>query len=210
MGITRDKSTKIVVRGPLLVSDISNTGWWFFTNPSEKYANVKIGSFPQGSGWKFKKKCLSCHHLEWDGFLSFGVFHFPMDCGRKKGLYRNLPKKKKKTFPFSLPTFFVDKGCWAPNKTPPLLPHVVCSEFQRHPTTKMPDVFFSYQRKNPRLRHSTLANDNRICPFAKACLERSIASVAPSNSYKLIAFSYPAVAKRVWKRPRSSYPRNWT
>lgn len=67
-------------------------------------------------------------------------------------------------------------------------------------------VFFSrYQQKNP--RHSTLANDNRICPFAKACLERSIASVAPSNSYKLIAFSYPAVAKRVWKRPRSSYPK---
>ena len=30
------------------------TGWWFFTNPFEKYAR-QIGSFPQGSGWKFQK-----------------------------------------------------------------------------------------------------------------------------------------------------------
>ena len=30
-------------------------------NPFEKYAR-QIGSFPQGSGWKFQK-CLSCHHL---------------------------------------------------------------------------------------------------------------------------------------------------
>ena len=25
---------------------------WFFTNPSEKYAQVKLGPSPQGSGWK--------------------------------------------------------------------------------------------------------------------------------------------------------------
>ena len=27
--------------------------WWFFTNPSEKYAR-QIGSFPQFSGWQYK------------------------------------------------------------------------------------------------------------------------------------------------------------
>ena len=36
---------------------------WWFSNPFEKYAQVKIGSFqfPQFSGWKFQKY-LSCHH----------------------------------------------------------------------------------------------------------------------------------------------------
>jgi len=38
-------------RGP------TKKGWvssWWFHNPSEKYAR-QIGSFPQGSGWKFQK-----------------------------------------------------------------------------------------------------------------------------------------------------------
>ena len=29
--------------------------WWFFTNPSEKYAHVKLDHLPQISGWKFQK-----------------------------------------------------------------------------------------------------------------------------------------------------------
>ena len=39
------------------------SSWWFFTNPSEKYAQVKMGEIlPQFSGWIFQKY-LSCHHL---------------------------------------------------------------------------------------------------------------------------------------------------
>ena len=39
-----------------LILSILNTAWWFFTNPSEKDAQVKLGeNLPQFSGWKMKK-----------------------------------------------------------------------------------------------------------------------------------------------------------
>ena len=38
-------------------------GW---TNPSEKYAEVKLDHLPKGSGWKSKILYLSCHHLDED------------------------------------------------------------------------------------------------------------------------------------------------
>ena len=31
-----------------------SASWWFFTNPSEKYATVKLDHFPKHSGWKFQ------------------------------------------------------------------------------------------------------------------------------------------------------------
>ena len=34
--------------------DKKTTGWWFFTNPSEKYARQNGFIFPQFSGWKKK------------------------------------------------------------------------------------------------------------------------------------------------------------
>ena len=37
--------------------------WWFFTNPSEKYAQVKLDHFRRGRSEN--KKCLSCHHLDY-------------------------------------------------------------------------------------------------------------------------------------------------
>ena len=48
------------------------TGWynslytrssWWLNQPIWKICASQIGSFPQGSGWKFQK-CLSCHHLD--------------------------------------------------------------------------------------------------------------------------------------------------
>lgn len=38
------------------------SSWWFWTNRFEKYAHQNIGSFPEGSGWHFLKKCLSYYH----------------------------------------------------------------------------------------------------------------------------------------------------
>ena len=51
---------------------ISHTKGWFtlylvVSNPSEKYAPVKIGSFPQFLGWKFQK-CLKNHHPVFYGY----------------------------------------------------------------------------------------------------------------------------------------------
>ena len=53
-----NKKTVVFVREPQKVTKFTctngtqkalqiNTGWWFFTNPSEKYADRQIGSFPQ-------------------------------------------------------------------------------------------------------------------------------------------------------------------
>ena len=52
-----DDVTVVSLRSPWISSS-----WWFFTNPLEKYAKVKFGSFPPGIGVKIPKKSLSCHH----------------------------------------------------------------------------------------------------------------------------------------------------
>ena len=44
-----------------LLLSMKYPGWWFFTNPSEKYAQVKLEIFPKVRGEN--KKYLSCHHL---------------------------------------------------------------------------------------------------------------------------------------------------
>ena len=64
------KYIRINIYGEILMINAYNiylyniylVGGW--TNPLEKYAR-QIGSFPQGSGWKFQKY-LSCHHLDTD------------------------------------------------------------------------------------------------------------------------------------------------
>ena len=54
------------------------TSWWFFTNPSEKYAKVKLNHFPNFRGENKKdlkpppSLCLLCEYLMW--FVSIGWF----------------------------------------------------------------------------------------------------------------------------------------
>ena len=43
------------------------SGWWFFTNPFEKYALVKLGSSSPIFGVKIPKKYLRNATTEWDG-----------------------------------------------------------------------------------------------------------------------------------------------
>ena len=50
------------------------SSWWFSFNPFETYA-PQIWSFPQGSGWKFKKY-LSCHHLDLQDFAAWTLVKF--------------------------------------------------------------------------------------------------------------------------------------
>ena len=52
-------TTKFIHQGIRRLNSKISSGWWFFTNPSQKYAQVKLDQFPQEIGGKHKKY-LSC------------------------------------------------------------------------------------------------------------------------------------------------------